>query len=84
MLLCIAYVEISGPGVLSDRQLGDAAPLLDERLLFQPAKYPEGNWQPADLEYDGWPGLESLRSPGECRAGFLCWLQRPLNEKQSG
>lgn len=69
MLLCIAYVEISGPGVLSDRQLGDAAPLLDERLLFQPVKYPVGNWQPADLEYEN---VTFTSDDGTNLHGWIC------------
>ncbi len=75
MLLCIAYVEISGPGVLSDRQFGDAAPLLDERLLFQPAKYPEGNWQPTDLEYED---VNFTSEDGTKLHGWFCAHEAPI------
>jgi len=75
MLLCIAYVEFSGPGVLSDRQRGDAAPVLDERLLFQPAKYPDGNWQPADLEYEN---VTIISDDGTKLHGWFCAHEAPI------
>lgn len=48
-LLLAAVVALQGCGSLS--------PLarLEQRMVFQPAKYPDGDWQPADLDQeDAW------------------------------
>lgn len=52
MLLCFAYVEFSSPGVTLDGPMGGAAGVLDEGVLFQPAKYPAGDWEPAGLDFE--------------------------------
>jgi len=47
---------------------------LDEKLLFYPAKYPEGDWQPTEIQYDdAWFDTED----GLRLHGWYCPCARP-------
>ncbi|MCE9608546.1 MAG: alpha/beta hydrolase [Planctomycetia bacterium] len=69
-----ASASSTSPKLTSPKSAQSDGPSLDERLLFFPVKYPEGNWQPTGLRVDdAWfPSADGTRLHG-----WYCPVDKP-------
>jgi uncharacterized protein len=73
--MALLTLGLVGGGCLAQQASnGEANVAIDELLLFFPAKYPEGNWSPKDLQFeDVW--FEA--SDGTKSHGWWCLAEKP-------
>lgn len=70
----LAQNEAENPGKAPEQRRRSNVRSLDELLLFQPTKFPKGNWQPAGLKFDD---VWITSADGTKIHGWYCPAERP-------
>ena len=71
----IAQASAEKPGKAPQQRKPSTVRSLDELLLFQPTKFPKGDWQPSGLEFaDAW----TTSADGTVIHGWYCPAEKPI------
>jgi alpha-beta hydrolase superfamily lysophospholipase len=71
----IAQASAEKPGKAPQQRKPSTVRSLDELLLFQPTKFPKGDWQPSGLEFaDAW----TTSADGTEIHGWYCPAEKPI------